>query len=93
MSTKLSWFTSVFMTRKFFIFTVMTIASSWVGFTPLKSASLNVMGGFLCFMGNVTALMPYTACRCFFLADMDNPPLAKPSYHTRGLFRLLVGVI
>jgi len=77
MSTKLPWPTRVFVTAKSSMVTVITIGSSYLRSITLKSWSVKVMGGIL------LGLLVYvwcTACtflRCFFLAEVDEPPLAN----------------
>ena len=56
--------------------TDITIRSSWVGSIPLKSLSVNVMGGIL---GRTeTRFTWWTACRCFFRALLELSPLVNP---------------
>jgi len=58
------------------ISTDITIGSSCEGSTPLKSSSMKVMGGVL---GQKEMVFTYcTVLRCFFLAVLELPPLAKP---------------
>ena len=76
MSTELPWSTRVFLIVKLSISTYIIIGLSCVGSIPLKSSSVNVIGGIL---GRAeTRFNWWTARRCFLRALLELPPPANP---------------
>jgi len=54
------------------------MGSSWVASIAVKSSSMNVIGGILGLLWRDLTWDDWMARRCFFLAELEQPPPAKP---------------